>query len=216
MELTSLFFLYILLPLLLLIYFLMPTMPRKNAVLLGFSLLFYAMGQPIYLVFLVGLSYLNFIMARKIVVDEPATVLVPVVLNIALLLLLKYLDMIPAVLGLKLQEPLLTSGVSLLAGGLNRIGFDFTVPYSVVPAGISFYTLSVLSYLGDVYTGRVTAERSFQSSCGAPSSGMMRWPTSWRNGSTIPGRCLRGSSASSSVWPRRFCWRIAVPLIFIR
>ena len=47
MEFANLYFLYILLPLTLLIYFLMPDVRRKNLVLLVVSLLFYAMGQPI-------------------------------------------------------------------------------------------------------------------------------------------------------------------------
>ena len=60
MEFSNLYFLYILLPLTLLVYFLMPDVRRKNLVLLAVSLLFYAMGQPIYLALLVGLSYVNY------------------------------------------------------------------------------------------------------------------------------------------------------------
>ena len=63
MEFSSLYFLYLFLPLTLLVYFLVPGLRLKNIVLLAASLLFYAMGQPVYVLLLVGLSYANFAMA---------------------------------------------------------------------------------------------------------------------------------------------------------
>lgn len=66
MEFSSLYFLYLFLPLTLLVYFLVPGLRLKNIVLLAASLLFYAMGQPVYVLLLVGLSYANFAMARRI------------------------------------------------------------------------------------------------------------------------------------------------------
>ena len=56
MEFSSLYFLYLFLPLTLLVYFLVPGLRLKNIVLLAASLLFYAMGQPVYVLLLVGLS----------------------------------------------------------------------------------------------------------------------------------------------------------------
>ena len=64
-EFSSLYFLYLFLPLTLLAYFLVPSLRLKNIVLLAASLLFYAMGQPVYVLLLVGLSYANFAMARR-------------------------------------------------------------------------------------------------------------------------------------------------------
>ena len=64
MEFSSLYFLYLFLPLTLLVYFLVPGLRLKNIILLAASLLFYAMGQPVYVLLLVGLSYANFAMAR--------------------------------------------------------------------------------------------------------------------------------------------------------
>ena len=54
MEFSSLYFLYLFLPLTLLVYFLVPGLRLKNIVLLAASLLFYAMGQPVYVLLLVG------------------------------------------------------------------------------------------------------------------------------------------------------------------
>ena len=49
MEFSNLFFLYILFPAVILIYFLMPDMRKKNLALLVISLVIYAMGQPVYM-----------------------------------------------------------------------------------------------------------------------------------------------------------------------
>ena len=57
MEFSNLLFLYILFPAVVLIYFLLPDMRRKNLALLVISLVFYAMGQPIYLLLMLALCY---------------------------------------------------------------------------------------------------------------------------------------------------------------
>ena len=59
MEFSNLFFLYILLPAVMLIYFLLKDMRQKNLALIIISLVFYSMGQPLYMGLMVGLSYLN-------------------------------------------------------------------------------------------------------------------------------------------------------------
>ena len=128
MEFTNLSFLYLWLPPVLAAYFLARSIRVKNAILLGFSLVFYAMGQPLYLLMLVGLSGLNFYLSRKIHPGRQITVLVPVAVNIAVLVLFKYLD---------------------------------RTPNGVMPMGVSFYTFSAISYLVDIYRGRIPAEKRF-------------------------------------------------------
>ena len=56
MEFSSLFFIYVFLPLTAAVYFLIPGVQRKNVVLIAASLFFYAVGQPVYLLLLLGLS----------------------------------------------------------------------------------------------------------------------------------------------------------------
>ena len=56
MEFANLTFLYLFLPAAVLVYYLLPGIGRKNTALLVFSLLFYAMGQPLYLPLLVLLG----------------------------------------------------------------------------------------------------------------------------------------------------------------
>ena len=129
MEFSSLYFLYLFLPLTLLVYFLVPGLRLKNIVLLAASLLFYAMGQPVYVLLLVGLSYANFAMARRIRPGKRNTLFLPVVVNLAVLGLFKYLDFFLGIFGITVAD----GGVMLAAlrgitNGLNSIGFAFRSP----------------------------------------------------------------------------------------
>lgn len=162
MEFANLYFLYILLPLTLLIYFLMPDIRKKNWVLLGASLLFYAMGQPIYLALLAGLAYLNFRFAHTIRPGHRETLIMPIAVNIAVLALFKYLDFFLGFFGVATENGLLLGLLKSMVTGLNKIGFAFAEPTTVLPIGISFYTFSVISYLADVYTKKVEPEQSYE------------------------------------------------------
>ena len=161
MEFANLYFLYILLPLTLLIYFLMPDVRRKNLVLLVVSLLFYAMGQPIYLLLLIGLSYANYQLALKIKAGDKRSLILPIAMNIGVLALFKYLDFFLGFFGISTENGLLLGMVKGMVNGLNAIGFSFAEPTTVLPIGISFYTFSVISYLADVYTQKVKAEKVY-------------------------------------------------------
>ena len=81
MEFTQLSFLYLWLPVSLAAYFSAKKLRTKNTILLCASLIFYAMGQPFYLALLVGLSWLNFQLAKKIRPEKRMTLIVPVAIN---------------------------------------------------------------------------------------------------------------------------------------
>ena len=115
MEFSNLLFLFILFPAAVLVYHLMDDMRKKNLTLLIISLLFYAMGQPIYLALMVGLSYLNFVLAKRIDPEDRGTLILPVALNIAVLGLFKYLDFFLSMVGLG----------SCRAGNRRRKNFSF-------------------------------------------------------------------------------------------
>ena len=162
MDFSNLYFLYIWLPLVLAAYFLARDMRWKNYILAGFSLFFYAMGQPIYLGLLLGLTYVNFCLAHKIRPGEAATLWKPIAVNIGVLALFKYLDFLLSLVGLRTGEGVLLTMLKWVIAGLNAVGFGFDKPSSVLPIGISFYTFSMISYLADVYRGRVEPEGSFK------------------------------------------------------
>ena len=157
MEFTQLSFLYLWLPLALAAYFSAKKMRTKNTVLLWASLLFYAMGQPAYLLLLVGLSWLNFKLARKIRPGQRKTLIVPVAINIGVLGLLKYLDFF---LGIR-DGGILLAMARGVTNGLNGLGLSLREPTGALPMGVSFYTFSMVSYLVDVYRGKIKAERKF-------------------------------------------------------
>ena len=61
MVFSSLTFLFIFLPAVLLFYFLLPGIRAKNAVLCLFSLVFYAWGEPVYVLLMIASILLNWL-----------------------------------------------------------------------------------------------------------------------------------------------------------
>jgi D-alanyl-lipoteichoic acid acyltransferase DltB (MBOAT superfamily) len=139
---SSITFLFFFPPASIVIYFLTPSTLLKNLVLLALSLLFYAWGEPIFVLAMVGAILVNFVAAwvmdllsgRK----RQIALVIAIAIDLCLLGLFKYADF--AVLTLdKATQPM---GLKLLAPGLP------------LPLGISFFTFHGLSYLIDVYRRR--------------------------------------------------------------
>ncbi len=163
MEFSNLHFLYILLPVTMLVYFLMPNMDLRNKALLGISALFYAMGQPLYLLFMVGLSYVNYILSKRIRPGDKWSIVLPVAIDLLVLGLFKYLDFFLSMIGIVVDHGVIMSFYRWTVDCLNSIGFSLQYPTTVLPIGISFYIFSMISYLADVYTGKVEIEEKFES-----------------------------------------------------
>ncbi len=148
MVFSSLLFLFYFLPAVLLLYFLVPK-KLKNALLLVASLVFYAWGEPVYVVIMlavIAVDYLHgrIIQRRKDTGDlrgAKIALVSAVILNLAALGFFKYSN--------------------FLIGNLNAIpGVDIPVLKLTLPIGISFYTFQSLSYVIDVYRGDVKAQRN--------------------------------------------------------
>ncbi len=142
MEFSSLYFIYLFLPLTLTVYFLIPGMRRKNIVLIAASLLFYTMGQPYYLPLLLATAFLNYWLARRIRPGYRGTVALPIAVNLGVLALFKYLNFLLGIFGLTGAD----------AGGVLKL---------IAPLGISFYTFQLISYHVDVYRGKCQPADSF-------------------------------------------------------
>ncbi len=145
MLFSSLPFLYYFLPAVLLCYFVVPSQ-LKNLVLLLFSLIFYAWGEPIYvllMIFSILASYMLAILTEKHRGSKKAKAYLAVeaVLALGCLALFKYADFFVASFNA-------ATGLSL---PLLRLA---------LPVGISFYTFQILSYNIDVYRGTVPAQRN--------------------------------------------------------
>ena len=147
MVFSSMTFLVLFLPLLLLLYFIIPDGRWRNAVLLCASLLFYGWGEPLWIFAMIFSTAVNYVCARILSgTDNPAVrraaLWVGVIISLAFLFYFKY-------------AAFLLNSVGALFGS----GPIMTAPR--LPIGISFYTFQVLTYTVDVYRGKSPVQRSF-------------------------------------------------------
>jgi len=169
MVFSSLVFLFLFLPWVLLLYFGLRT-PLRNVVLLGSSLFFYAWGET-YLVLLMVLSIVVnwglglWIGGAKDPLRRRLGLVGGVVFNLGLLVAFKYADWLWSVASDvlvatgALEGPLARLG-SLLGGEAAR---DVLLTESGgirLPIGVSFFTFQALSYVVDVYRRNVDRQRS--------------------------------------------------------
>lgn len=148
MVFSSLTFLMLFLPTVLLIYFAVPRQ-GKNAVLFIFSLLFYAWGEPIYvglMIFSTVLDYTCGWLVEKYrgTSKQKIGLLISVFTNLSLLFFFKYTD--------------------FFIGTINTVfGTDIAMLNLPLPIGISFYTFQTMSYTIDVYRGDAKVQKNILS-----------------------------------------------------
>ena len=148
MIFSSVFFMFVFLPITLLVYYLVP-MAFKNLVLLFFSLIFYAWGEPVYVLLMIFSIIYNYVAGIEIDYNlaegnerkAKYVFILDVVVNLGMLGFFKYY-------GFFLEN-------------INVI-LPFDIPYRelALPIGISFYTFQTLSYVIDVYLGKVEVQKN--------------------------------------------------------
>ena len=144
MLFSSIPFLYCFLPAVILVYFLVPQ-KLKNAVLLLFSLLFYAWGEPKYVALMVATIALFYLCGLAIGKAKAPKwkklwLYVSVAGGLGLLAVFKYAD--------------------FFIDSINRVtGIGIPLLKIALPIGISFYTFQSLSYTIDVYRGSVPVQK---------------------------------------------------------
>lgn len=147
MVFSSLFFLYLFLPITLLLYFIVKNQTYRNCILLLASLAFYAWGEPIWVFILMFTVAMDNIFGRLAEKhrgqwQSKAALLSSIVMNLAVLGFFKYW-------GFFMQT-------------INALlGTDFPFREISLPLGISFYTFQTMSYVIDVYRGDVAAQKSY-------------------------------------------------------
>lgn len=147
MYFSSLIFLFLYLPMVLMIYYAVPSRFR-NAFLLVVNLLFYGWGEPVFILIMALSITVNYICGffieknRKNERLAKAFVIFSVVISLALLGIFKY--------------------TNFLTGLLRQIPIFSMLPKTniALPIGISFYTFQAMSYTIDVYRGDTKAQRS--------------------------------------------------------
>lgn len=141
MLFTSISFLYYFLPTIIILYFITPKKYR-NYILLIFSIIFYMYGEPKYVILMlveILAAYFGALLIDKYKSKE--IFLVTIIIHIGLLCVFKYTD--------------------LFIGTINSI-FKTNISFLniALPIGISFYTFQILSYVIDVYRGKVKVQKN--------------------------------------------------------
>lgn len=158
MVFSSLVFLLLFFTASILLYYAVP-FRFKNAVILLSGILFYAWGEPIYVVVMLLSTMIDYCAGlvmnrfegRK--VPRRICLIVSVVMNLGLLGVFKYSGFI-------------AENVNLIAGRelidiahMNFFGLDF-LPMNLLPIGISFFTFQSMSYTIDLYLGKIKVQKN--------------------------------------------------------
>ena len=146
MLFSSITFLFLFLPIMLAVYYIAPFRLKNGLLLIG-SLFFYAWGEPVYIILMVLSILLNYFCGMDIENNSEneakakRSLIFAVVVNILLLVFFKYFG--------------------FFVESINGL-FRVHIPYRelALPIGISFYTFQELSYIIDVYRGKVKAQHS--------------------------------------------------------
>ena len=149
MVFSSLLFLFRFLPIVLAAYYILPRRCR-NMVLFLSSLVFYAWGEPIYVVLILFSTVTDYVAGRAVAYCKEkgrqkgafAAVLCSAAINLSLLGFFKY--------------------AGFLVENINRIaGVDIPMVKVALPIGISFYTFQTMSYTIDVYRNDAKVQKDF-------------------------------------------------------
>lgn len=151
MVFSSLSFLFLFLPAFLLCYYLIKD-EYKNGLLLIGSLIFYSVGEPYFLLLIITSIMINYLFGLVIEKNKQHAIrkniffIFSMILNLGTLIFFKYIDFIFENINLLLR--------------LNNRSDTLPLLHLTLPLGISFYTFQIMSYVIDVYKGKIDAEHS--------------------------------------------------------
>lgn len=149
MVFSSLIFLFMFLPLALTIYYISPKVLR-NFILFIISLIFYAWGEPVYIVIMIFSTIFDYV--NGILIDKyrdhngikKVIFINSIIINLGILGFFKY--------------------YGFIIENINTIfNLNISVETLPLPVGISFYTFQTMSYVIDVYLGKVQAQKNIVS-----------------------------------------------------
>ena len=145
MVFSSMVFLCVFLPICFVMHLLLPGIRAKNALLVVASILFYAYGEPVYVVMLIVSSFLNYLLAlflERSKENKKIWITFAVFLNLAILIVFKY--------------------TGFLIDCVNTaVKTAIPIPEIRMPIGISFFTFQAMSYVIDVYRDVTKAQKNF-------------------------------------------------------
>ena len=144
MVFSSLIFLYGFFSISLLTYWFCPTQKSRNVSLLVFSLVFYAWGEPVYVLLLMFMALVSWLCALGVAkaqrpIFRKLWLALTVVIDIALIGFFKYAGLFCSIFG---EVPQLVQNI-------------------ILPIGISFYTFQLMTYVVDVYRNEAPVQKSY-------------------------------------------------------
>ena len=148
MVFSSAIFLFIFLPIVLLIYYILPKLSQKNIFLLFASLIFYAYGEPKFVLIMMLSIIINYFLGFIIEYSKKYSLLIRrlslllvVIVNVGLLFYYKYYD--------------------FFIENVNGIfGLELPLKNIILPIGISFFTFQIMSYQFDLYLNKVKLQKN--------------------------------------------------------
>ena len=147
MVFSSLIFLFLFLPAVLILYYTFESLKVRNWILVVSSILFYAWGEPVWVILLLLSATVDYVNGKYIekyrnLPKAKLFLILSFAVNIGLLLFFKY------------------SG--FLVENINHLfSIHLFTPNFALPVGISFYVFMSLSYTLDVWFGKVKAQQSY-------------------------------------------------------
>lgn len=147
MVFSSLVFLLRFLPLTVLLYMLAPNIKVKNIVLLIASLIFYAWGEPVWVILLILSAFVDYICGRMAGKYQNSLrgrvyLITSIIINFGLLAVFKYGNFFIVNVNSLFNLHIVKADISL-------------------PIGISFYTMQTATYTIDAYLGKAKVQKSF-------------------------------------------------------
>ena len=139
MIFSSLTFIVLFLPILIISYYAIPKkcFLLRKYVLLLFSMVFYASGEPLFIIIMVICIVFTYLLSRNIADGSLVALIIAVLVNLTPLIVCKYLVFV-------------IKSIAAVTGA-NAI----KVPNIPLPIGISFYTFQIISYVIDLYKEEV-------------------------------------------------------------
>lgn len=145
MVFSSMVFMCVFLPAVFALHCILPGIRAKNALLLLASVLFYAYGEPVYIILLFISTLLNYFCAcgiDRFRNHRKGILVLAVICNLGILIVFKYTDFI--------------------LGMVNSVtGLHLPLPQIRMPIGISFFTFQAMSYVIDVYRETTKAQKNY-------------------------------------------------------
>lgn len=136
MLFSSITFIYYFIPLLLLVYYITP--PKfRNIPLLVFSLIFYFLGEPKYIIILILACIINYYLSKLMKYKKYSKfiLILSLLYNIGQLIYFKYTDF-------------------FITNINNIFNLNISLLYVIMPIGISFFTFQIIAYMIDVYNNK--------------------------------------------------------------